>query len=235
MIYHHAAASPHIVDIEIIKLGLHNTPDILRENIQSAIDRASGQNYDVIVMAYGLCGKSTHGIQARGVKLVIPRAHDCITLFLGSRARYKDQFENYPGTYWYAYDYLQRNDSPGTVLSLGASELGNDLKATYESYVEKYGQDNADYLMGIMGAWQQHYQRAAYVDMGIGDGAEVEQQAQRDALNRGWKYERMQGDAILIKKLIFGEWDDDFLILNPGERLKMTFDEAIIGSEQDHA
>ncbi len=33
--------------------------------------------------------------------LVIPRAADCITLFLGGRARYQQQFSDHPGTYWY--------------------------------------------------------------------------------------------------------------------------------------
>jgi hypothetical protein len=231
MVYFHAALSAHIVDIEIVRLGLHNTPDLLRSKLQASIDSIDPSKYDAVLLAYGLCGKSTNGLVARETQLILPRAHDCITLFLGSRARYKDQFENQPGTYWYALDYLQRNDDPNTVLSLGASELGNDLKVTYQSYVEKYGQDNADYLMGIMGAWQEHYQRAVYVDMGIGDGSQVEGRAQADAYNRGWKYERMQGDANLIQKLINGEWDEDFQIVQPGQRLTMTYDENVIGCE----
>jgi len=40
-----------------------------------------------------------------------------------------------------------------------------DLQNVYAQYIQKYGQDNADYLMEVMGAWQQHYQRAAYVDL----------------------------------------------------------------------
>ncbi len=233
MVYFHSAFSPHMIDVEIVKLGLHNTPDILRATLQAKIDQTleAPVAYDAIVMAYGLCGKATHGLKAKKIPLVIPRAHDCITLFLGSRARYKDQFENQPGTYWYALDYLQRNDNPNGVMSLGAAEVQNDVQATYQTYVEKYGADNADYLMGIMGAWQAHYQRAVYIDMGIGDGTQVERKAQEDAVNRGWTFEHMQGDAVLIKKLIFGEWEKDFLILKPGEKLKMTYDEAIIGPE----
>jgi hypothetical protein len=234
MVYFHSAFSPHMVDVEIIKLGLHNTPDILRQTLQSRIDQALAGSvaYDAVVMAYGLCGKATHGLQARGIPIVVPRAHDCITLFLGSRERYKDQFENRPGTYWYALDYLQRNDNKSTVLSLGASEVENNLQDTYQTYVEKYGLDNADYLMGIMGSWQSHYQRAAYVDMGIGDGSAAEHKARDDASNRGWTFEHMQGDSRLIKNLIYGEWEKDFLILKPGEKLKMTYDEGIIGPER---
>ena len=228
MVYISAAHSPQMIDVDIIRLGLHNTPDLLRNTLQAKIDGLAGHGYDAVVLAYGLCGKSTQGLIARDVPVVIPRAHDCITLFLGSREKYQSEFENKPGTYWYALDYLERRDDTGTVLSLGASDMAQDLQKTHREYVEKYGQDNADYLMTIMGAWQAHYQRAVYVDMGVGNGKQVEQLAQKDAADRGWTFERMEGDLVLVKKLLFGEWDDDFQILQPGERLGMTFDEKIV-------
>ena len=61
-------------------------------------------------MGYGLCGQATAGLIARSIPIVIPHAHDCITLFLGSRDSYQYQFVNYPGTYWYAHDYIERSD-----------------------------------------------------------------------------------------------------------------------------
>ncbi len=228
MVYYNAAFSPHIIDVEIIRLGLHNTPELLRGTLQARIDALAGAGYDAVVLAYGLCGKSTNGLAARDIPVVIPRAHDCITLFLGSRQRYQDQFENHPGTYWYALDYLQRREDTGTVLSLGASDFGADLQKTHQEYVQKFGADNADYLMSIMGAWQEHYQRAVYVDMEVGDGSQVEELAKYDATTRGWTYERMNGDMILIKKLLSGDWDGDFQLVRPGEKIEMTFDERII-------
>lgn len=231
MVYFEAALAPHLVDIDIVKLGLHVEPDGLRKILQEKIDAVSETEYDVIALAYGLCGKATYALRANKVPMVIPKAHDCITLFLGSRLRYKDQFENNPGTYWYALDYMQRNRDANTTLSLGASTLGTDLKATFDAYVEKYGRDNADYLMSIMGAWQQHYQRAAYIDMEIGDGKEIELQAQKDAELKGWTYEHMKGDRVLIHRLLYGDWNSDFLIVEPGNRIKMTFNDDVIGVE----
>jgi len=231
--YLSAAYSPHVVDVDLFKIGLHNTPDTLRTRLQGQIDATSGQGYDALVLAYGLCGKSTHGLTARDIPVVIPRAHDCITLFLGDRARYKDQFENYPGTYWYVMDYIQRNDSAGTTLSLGAETVG-DISAVYDEYVEKYGKDNADYLMEVMGAWQAHYKRAVYIDMGVGDGAAVEAETEAEAARRGWTFERIAGDLVLIKRLLDGDWDDDFLVLQPGERIAMSYDDKVIKqSEQE--
>ncbi len=223
-----AARSPHIIDIQLVEKGLHNTPAVLRQNLQEAVDRAEA--YDAILLGYGLCGQATAGLAARSVPLVIPRAHDCITLFLGSRERYQQQFTDFPGTYWYAQDYIEREDGSGTALSMGAG-TDTDLAAVYDEYVQKYGKDNADYLMEVMGAWQQHYRRAAYIDMGIAIGAAVEARAQAEAARRGWTFDRLTGDLVLIRRLLNGDWEDDFLLVPPGQQVIMTYDEGVIGCQ----
>ena len=226
-IYWCAAQSPHIVDVEMFRRGLHNEPKDLRSQLQQAID-ATRAGYDAIVMAYGLCGQATAGLTARNIPLVVPRAHDCITLFLGSRERYQFQFETWPGTYWYAQDYVERNDGSGGTLALGSGSE-TDIKAEYDKYVAKYGQDNADYLMEVMGAWKAHYKRAAYIDMGVGDGAAVAERAQAEAARRGWTFDRVEGDMILIRRLLYGDWANDFLVVQPSQHIKMTYDHDVIG------
>ena len=228
LLYHCAAKSEHIVDIKLLKIGLHDTPDQLRSQLQQEINSTSKEDYDTILLAYGLCGQATAGLMARDTPVVVPRAHDCITLYLGSRERYQEQFENHKGTYWYTLDYMERRDNDHSTLALGSgSEV--DLAAVYDEYVEKYGQDNADYLMEVMGAWQQHYQRAAYIDMGIGNGRAIEEEARADADRRGWAFERVAGDLVLIRRLLEGDWDTDFLVLQPGQQLAMTYDDDVIG------
>jgi hypothetical protein len=234
-VYLCAARSPHVVDVELFRRGLHNVPADLRARLQARIDALSGPPYDAIVMGYGLCGQAATGLTARRIPVVIPRAHDCITLFLGSRERYQYQFDNFPGTYWYAQDYVERDDGSGSALALG-SGTDTDLNAVYDEYVRKYGQDNADYLMEVMGAWQQHYKRAAYIEMGVGDGAAVEAKAQAEAARRGWAFDRVAGDLVLIRRLLEGDWRNvperganDFLVVQPGEQVQMTYDEGVIG------
>jgi hypothetical protein len=210
---------------------LHNNPPDLRTQLQSHLDAAADEKYDAVVLAYGLCGQATAGLIARNTPVVVPRAHDCITLYLGSRERYQEQFENNKGTYWYTLDYMERrDDTPHSTLALG-SGIDTDLDAVYDEYVEKYGEDNADYLMEVMGAWQEHYQRAAFIDMGVGDGTAIEQQAQADAARRGWIFEKVTGDLILIRRLLAGDWDNDFLVLQPGEQLTITYDTDVIGCQ----
>ena len=228
MVYLCAASSPHLVDVELVRIGLHNEPINLRVLLQQKIDALSRKDFDAVVLAYGLCGQATLGLVARDIPLVLPRAHDCITLFLGSRARYQEQFEGNPGTYWYSLDYIERKEASGTFVALGASIDSTNIQSKYEEYVEKYGADNADYLMEVMGAWQSHYNRAAYIDLGVGDGTLLEAQTASEAANRGWNYERLTGNLTLIRRLLNGDWDQDFLVIQPGQEVAMSYDEDVV-------
>lgn len=233
-IYLAAAQSPHVVDVTFLRRGLHDTPATLRERLQAEIDAAAEADppYDTVVLAYGLCGGATAGVGATGIPLVVPRAHDCITLFLGSRDRYQREFTAHPGTYWYATDYVERSDpGPGGattgLLGIGANSDAQ-LQAAYADYVERFGRDNADYLMAVMGAWREHYDRAVFIDMGVSDASAVEAQAREEAERRGWLFERMAGELMLIRGLLEADWGDDFLIVLPGHRLAMTYDEGVV-------
>ncbi len=230
LVYHCAAQSPHIVDVELFRIGLHNEPLSLREQLQIRIDETTGQPYDAILLAYGLCGQATAELKARDIPLVIPRAHDCITLFLGDRDRYKEEFGGHPGTYWYVQDYIERREGKGTTLSIGAGLDNANMDSVYDEYVEKYGQDNADYLMEVMGAWQSHYDRAVYIDMGVGDGSVIELHTQDEAARRGWTFERLAGDLGLVSRLLNGDWENDFLVIQPGEQITMVYDDDVVRS-----
>ncbi len=230
-VYLAAAQSPHLVDVTMLQIGLHNRPNGLRERLQQMVDEAAEQGYDAVVMAYALCGKATEGLAARGVPLVIPKGHDCITLFLGSREKYAAEQAQCPGTYWYEQDYIERGALSEQPVVLGGASTGTeeDIQKMYATYVKKYGQDNADYLMEVMGAWRSHYERAVYLDLGLGDGAKVEEQARSEAQRRGWRFERMAGDMVLIRRLLEGDWERDFVVLQPGQKIQMTFDDEVIG------
>jgi hypothetical protein len=243
-VYLCAARSPHVVDVHLNRRGLHDDPPNLRTILQREIDAvdaaggaalgAVGAPYDAILLAYGLCGAATAGLQAGSIPLVVPRAHDCITLFLGSRDRYTAEFTGHPGTYWYVQDFVERSDDGGAFAGMGAVSDA-EARATYEEYVEKYGEDNAAYLMEALGGWRSHYDRAAYVDMGVADpraAAAVEAHTRDDAARRGWAFEKLAGELLLVRRLVDGEWGaDDFLVLQPGERLAMSYDEAVIRAE----
>jgi hypothetical protein len=229
-VYLCAARSPQTVDVRLLRRGLHDRPPNLRAVLQAEID-AAGPPHDAVVLAYGLCGGAAAGLRAGAIPLVVPRAHDCIALFLGSRERYTDQSAAHPGTFWYVQDYLERDNSGGPFAGVGAVSDA-EARETYDAYVLRYGKDNADYLMEALGEWQRAYTRAAFVDMGVGDDASASARARADAARHGWSYERLAGELALIRGLLDGAWDEaDFLVVRPSERLVMSYDERVIRAE----
>jgi len=228
-VYLCAARSPHVVDVRLFERGLHDVPKDLRTRLQEAIDEAPA-TADAVVLGYGLCGGATAGIVARDKPVVLPRAHDCITLFLGARERYAQETTDRPATYWYVADQLERND--GYRAGVGGLAIGSDtdaeMEATRAEYVAKYGEDNADYLMEVLGGWRVHYGRAAFVSMGVADEAASETAARDEAERRGWAFERIEGSLVLLRRLIDGDWDEDMLILQPGEQLAMSYDDGVV-------
>ncbi|MFO1539574.1 MAG: DUF1638 domain-containing protein [Chloroflexota bacterium] len=222
-----AATSPHIVDVVDLTAALHVAPATLRERIQEQID-AVPPGYDAIVLAYGLCGGATAGIVARDIPVVLTRAHDCITIFLGSRERYRAEFEATPGTYWYVADQVDRGNALKGWL-LGDAARAEDAQATSAEYVRRYGEQNAAYLMETLGGWSERYERGAFLDTGLPASA-AEARAQAEAEERGWRFEKVVADLRLVRDLVDGRWDDDrYQVLRPGETLRMTWDDAIMG------
>ena len=221
-----AAHSPNIVHLAFLPSGLHSTPDKLRAGIQAEIDNASDGRFDYIVLGYGLCSRGTADLTARQTPIVIPRAHDCITLLLGSRERYDREFTERPGTYYYSAGWIEHMDgdlSQGTLKPMKETQA----EQRYLEYVEKFGEDNAKYLIEQEGLWLANYSRAALIDTGIGDIETYRRFTQGVAESNAWEYEELQGDTRLVDILFAGDWaEDEFLIVQPGQR---TIEQVIGG------
>ena len=231
-VYAAAVDTEHTVSVQLFSQGLHNSPSKLRDTLQAEIDAVDPNLYDAILLVYGMCGTSTVGLVARQMPLVIPRAHDCITLYLGSRERYQEEFDAHPGTWWYSQDYLERN-TVGDTVGLGAAGMTANQEDVYEQYVERYGQEHADYLMEEMAKWQQHYTRAVFIDTGSKGSEVYEQRAKAKAEERGWLFERKVGNARLINMLISGDWsEDEFLVVAPGHRIVQSDPEELVRVEK---
>lgn len=222
-----AAGSPHVIDTQLLSFGLHNTPDELRSTIQSAIDSSEGKGYDAIALGYGLCSRGTADVRARSIPIAIIRMHDCITAFLGSRARYAAEFSAHPGTYYYSPGWIERKEGD---MEQGFVDIHAQRSAEhYREYVEKYGEDNAKFLIEQEQQWLSHYTRAAFINMGVGD-IDYYRRFTRDlAGDRGWEYSEIAGDVSLVRRLLEGDWEtEDILIVRPGERISESFDDNIL-------
>lgn len=221
---HFASVSKNIFNFHFLKQGLHNTPDMLRQQVQEAIDAVDG-DYDAILIGYGLCSNGLVDIQARDKKLVIMRGHDCITFLLGSKKRYQEYFDRHPGTYWYSPGWIDTTLMPGKQR----------LELIHQEYKEKYGEANAEYLMEIERRWICDYSRAAYVDLGFYDTQSYKEFTHKCAQELSWHYDELAGDPQLIVNFLEGNWDShDFLIVQPGEKVIASYDERILDVKKDN-
>jgi hypothetical protein len=217
--------SNNIIDTEFIQQGLHNYPDQLRTELQQKINETPKGKYDAILVGYGLCSNGIENVKSEHTKLVIPRAHDCLTLFLGSKERYTTEFNENSGTYWYTSGWIERTLMPG-------KERMDESMKKFEEYKEKYGEDNAQFLIEQEMDWYKNYSRALFVNMGMGNIDVYREKTRESAEYLKWEFKEIEGDISLLQKFIDGRWDNkNFLIIPPGKAIKPSYDESIIKEE----
>lgn len=223
-----AARSTNLHDPEFLIQGYHDNPVLGKEKIQERIDAVPDGKYDVILVGYGLCDNIVRGLTARHTPLVIPRAHDCITFFLGSKERYSEVFKCNPGTYYYTSGWLEYRGRGGErVPRMQGAGMGG--VQTYEDMVEKYGEDNAEFLWESMGNWMQHYSRGCLISFSFNEPLKLREQVQGICDGYGWRFEETPGDLKLLQDWLDGDWSEaDFLTVQPGEVVQPSYDDNII-------
>ncbi len=211
-----AAQSRHIIDVKFLRKGLHDAgQEKMRQTIQDHISSCDKETYNAILLGYGRCNNGIIGIKADSIPIVVPRAHDCITFFFGSRDEYEKYFSQHPGTYYRTTGWTERSDydSDSVMHQLG-------LDRTYDEYVAKYGKDNAQYIMQSMGNWENQYNYLAYIDMGLPMDTEYARLAQNEASQKKLQFKHLPGDLRLLRAMLSGKWNEhDFLVIQPGQEL----------------
>ena len=101
----------------------------------------------------------------------------------------------------------------------------------YDELVEKYGEDNAQYIMESMGDTTANYDRLTFIRMGLGEEDAFCEVARQEATDKGWTFDEIEGSMSLLRRLLHGEWDDDFLRVESGQRIRATHDERICRAE----
>ena len=217
-------------DVRLLPQGLHERPERLRAARQAEIDRLDAEAEAVgvpagvptdggtIALAYGLCGTGTAGVRSARHRLVLPRAHDCTTLVLGCRHRYRAAFDERPATYWCTPGWADHGALPSEErLGRGERELA-----------ARHGQESAAYLVDLERAALARYAGCAFVAWPELEHGEQREAALRTAAERGWHLEELPGDPSLLTDLVAGRWDERFLVLEPGQTAAPVADERVV-------
>lgn len=192
---------PKDVPYEVLDFGLHIKPAELKKVLQEKIDEAS-KNAEVLLLGYGLCSMAVVGLQATTATLVIPRTDDCIAIFLGSCDAYKEQSKKEPGTYY---------------LTKGWIEVGDTPFEEHKLLIEKYGEEKAERMTRLM---LKNYKRLAFINTGVYEIERYQKYALETAKKFNLRFEEIDGSPALVKKMVFGPWDEEFVVASPGQTVQ---------------
>lgn len=218
-VYFAAARARNTVEVRLLTQGLHDNPDVCRARIQECLDAAGPDVCDAVLLCYGLCNNGLAGVRAAKVPVVLPRAHDCITLLMGDKARYAAEFAAHPGTYYFSSGWLEYGARRGERVGY-APKSGLAERMAYEDLVRRYGEENAAFIRDVMTGWQVRYTRGAYIRFPFADPLGHADAVRRRCAENGWEYAEIEGRLDLLQDLLDGRWDAErFLALAPGEEI----------------
>lgn len=203
---------------------LHLTPSKMRSEIQRTIDLIekkntgpwNGDEFKAIVLLCGLCSGGSAGIYARSIPVVIPRADDCMAIFLGSQKRYMKIFREYKGrAYWMNSAWIDEGTIPDE----------NFMARYRKRLLQKYDADTVDYILETEFKVLKEYSQLVYVHES-GESPQNICIAKTLASYRGWEFQVVAGDRTLIEDLIAGRWDTkDCIVVPPNHKAVQSNDE----------
>ncbi|PKM81038.1 MAG: hypothetical protein CVU89_10845 [Firmicutes bacterium HGW-Firmicutes-14] len=179
-----------------IKSGQHQAPQKLNKAIQNEIDRIG--NVENILLLFGSCGNSLYGLKSEEARIIFPRVDDCISLFLGGNHRRKE-WDRKAHSYYLTKGYLENE-----------SNIWTDF--TYS--MAKFGEEKARKIMKII---LKNYEKLRVVETGAYQLDEFVVKTKDIAAQLGLDHEVVKGSLHILYKALRGEWDDDFVIIQPGE------------------
>ncbi len=177
--------------------GLHDTPEKLRASLQEKIDQLA--QYDTVILAMAYCGGALNGVKNPHGRLAVPKFDDCIRILLSTEPGLRNAAN--PRSLYYTRQWL---DSAGHITR------------EMEQYVQRYGEKKAKKVMHMMLA---NYQTYCMVDTGAYDLSQYEAQARADASMLELAYATQPGTIRVLEKLLRQEFDEEFLVVGPGEAL----------------
>lgn len=183
-----------------IESGLHLCTESLNKRLQLELDRIF--NVERVLLAFGYCGNSLLELTSREAEVIFPRVDDCITLLLGSQ-RERKRISDEEGTYF---------------LTKGWLEFESNIWQEYQYAIKKYGKDRAERIFKQV---LSHYHRLGIIDTGSYELPDFLKLTTEIAETLKLKHEVIPGTISYLKKLLTGPWDNEFVIIAPGDKVKL--------------
>lgn len=185
--------------------ALHETPKEMPGKLNEAVREMAAKGCRRLAMGYGLCSNGTAGVTTDAPGgLIMPRCHDCISMLLGSPARYMEVFSKYPGTFFLSDGWFRNSGDPlSTVLERYTPKLG--VKRAFKGM-----------QMEIAG-----YNYLCLINNGVGDLDLLRERAHESCRVFKKKYLELEADLSFFEAMVSGPWkESDFLLIEPGEAVK---------------
>ncbi|UOO38510.1 DUF1638 domain-containing protein [Oscillospiraceae bacterium CM] len=182
-----------------LESGLHNFPDKLRLELQKTLDGL--HDVDRVLLIFGFCGNAVVGLKTGSFELVLPRADDCIAVFLGS-SEAKRKLER---TYF---------------LTKGSLEGERNIWAEYQYAVNKYGIASGKRIFSAMLG---NYKYLGILDTGGYDVASIH--AITDEIAAALELEKkvISASFSYITALLTGPWDSSrFVTVAPQTEITLA-------------
>jgi hypothetical protein len=180
---------------------LHLVPDDLNAWLRDFIGRLV--NVDYLLLPMGLCGNGTLGVPSGQSTLVLPKSQDCISLLLSERSLSDVDRPKYD--YFFTDSWLDYERS---------------FIAEFDLAVDKYGPKTGESLMRMM---YKNYRYFSYIDSGYGDFEASAAKVAKLAEVAEVEVRRLKGSFGVLRKMLKLEFDDDFLIVPPGQVVSFGF------------
>ncbi len=189
--------------VTVIDRIYHAEPDKMKEVIRSEISNLP-TSYDTILVSMGFCGGTWDHVSFDR-RVVIPRVDDCISLLLHTDDEYRPNRKE-PG---HLYLYESDPEEFSALKIMEGSECENDL-------LRNVNQEDLYHY------WFDQYHTMDIIDTGLNRCYEVDYvekaQEHADKINADLGY--VEGGYLLLKKLVSGKWDEQFIVAEPGTVIK---------------
>lgn len=206
------------IDIEFINMKNHLDPEKLNKLIKEEIVKSEDEKkYEKIILLYGLCGNSTVGLSSK-LPLVIPKVHDCCSIFLGSSKKFYQLFESKLSSEWYTSDYLEE------VQKIKEEDSNFHMSYKFlklDDLIKTYGEDNGNYLYEMFNTMEKEL-------IFIKTSHKNDQKNISKLSKQYSNLELMEGDLKIFYDIIGNKYNDEILYLNSGEKICCTFDINVI-------